>query len=297
MKIQNKHLILLVICAALLGGAVPVFGKIALSEIPPFNFTFLRFIIATLVLLPFYLKVRQPIGRDIWKIIGLSFLAMGNVVFFSFGIKQTSAGITQAIYTISPILSAIFAYFILKESFNLKKIIGIIVGLVGAMLIVFLPLLENGSSSEASLVGNILIVLATTMVTLHTIFSKPFQRKYHPVEITTFFAITTVIVLFFFSIFELQSNINWWHNVSSMGIFGLIYVGSIGTALYYLLIQYIVKYATPVVASMTLYIQPFAAIFWAYLFLKETISLLFVVGILFALGGVWLTLNSRKSIS
>ena len=295
MKLQTKHILGVVIVTALLGGAVPVFGKIALTEIPPFAFTFFRFVIATALLLPIYLKVRQPIGKDFWRIFALSLLAMGNVVLFSFGIQQTSAGMAQAIYTLSPILAAVFAFFLIEESFNLKKVGGVLVGLVGATLIVFLPLLERGLGADVSIIGNIIIVVATTMVTLFTVFSKPFQRKYHPIEITTFFSITTVVVLFFFSLFEMQSGLEWWDNLSPSGIFGLLYVGSIGTALYYLLTQYIIKHATPVVASMILYVQPFATILWAYIFLGEVISILFIIGIVLALAGVWLTLNSKKS--
>ena len=293
MKMSGKYILAIIIFTALTGGAVPVFSKITLTEIPPFTFTFLRFVIATLILLPFYLKVKQPIGKDFWKIFGLSLLAMGNVVFFSFGIRQTSAGMAQAIYTLSPILTAIFAYFIIKEPFNTKKITGIILGLVGTALIVLLPLLTNDVPINY-LIGNILIIIATTSITIYTVLSKPFQRKYHPIEITTFFSITTVIILFFLSIFELSGNTNWWQNISLPGFLGLLYVGSIGTSIYYLLTQYIIKHTSPVLASMVLYIQPFAAILWAYLFLKETISAIFVVGIVLVLSGIWMTINSKK---
>lgn len=279
---------------AFIGGAVPVFGKITLTEVPTFSFTFLRFLLASLVLLPFYLKIRHPIGKNFWKIFGLSFLAMLNVLLFAFGVQYTAAGVAQAIYTVSPIMAAVFSYFMIKEGFNLKKITGVLLGFIGALIIVFLPLIEKGLATEVTLLGNILIVIATTCVTLFTVLSKPFQKTYHPIEITTFFSVVTVLIMLPFSLYELQTEPAWWREVSLAGLLGLLYIGFFGTAFYYLVIQYIVKNTTPTLASMVLYVQPFAAILWAYVFLSETVTAPFFIGILLALAGVWLTLTSKR---
>lgn len=292
----RAKIVSLILLTALLGGAVSVFAKIALVEIPPFTFTFTRFLFASLILLPFYVRVRKPIGGDFLKITCISFLAMGNVVLFSFGIQRTSAGVAQALYTFSPILTIIFSALILRSNISRGKAIGVVVGFLGALVIGLLPLLENGTGS-ATVTGNALIILAVVFVTLYTVYSKPLQRTYHPIEITTFFSLTTVAILFPLFLFDLRSHPFWWSNLSSEGVFGLVYTGVIGTALYYLLVQYIVKIAEPVLASMVLYIQPFAAIFWAYIFLRETISPLFLAGIALALTGVWLATrqNARAS--
>lgn len=288
--------ILLLLLIAVLGGAVPVFGKIALTEFPVFSFTFFRFLMAGLLLLPFYLKIRKPTNGDFWKIFGLSLLGMGNVILFAIGIQYTSANIAQAIYTLSPILAAVLSFFIVKERFGLKKITGIILGFFGALILVFIPLLEKGSLNDVTLSGNLIIVLAVISVTLYTVYSKPLQKKYHPIEITMFFCMVTAGISLIFSGMELRTESGWWSDVTLFGAFSLIYVGTIGTALYYLLTQYLIKHATPTIASMVLYVQPFTTIGWAYVLLSEVITQFFIIGICLALFGVWLTMSPQKKL-
>ena len=285
----------IILAIAFMGGAVPVLGKIALMEVPPFSYTLLRFILALLILLPFYLKIRKPIKGDFWKILGLSLLAMGNVLFFAFGVQHTSAGVVQAIYTASPLLAAVLSFFLLKEKFSPMKVFGILVGFIGALIIIFLPLIEKGITNEVTLLGNILIVIAMISVTLFTVLSKPFHKKYHPLEITTFFSIVTVTAMLPLFFMELQRDPLWWQALSTEAIWGVLYVGFFGTALYYLAVQIIIKKTTPTLASMVLYVQPFAAIYWAALFLDEKFSAIFFVGIFLALAGVWMTLTARKT--
>ena len=189
-----------VLLAAFLGGAVPVFAKISLSEIPPLSFTFFRFVLATLILLPLYLRVRQRIGSDLPKVACISLFAVGNVVLFSFGIQRTGAGIAQALYTLSPLLTVIFSVLLLRLEFSRRTLFGVVVGFAGALLITALPLIGRGTSS-ATLLGNGIIILAVISMTLHTMYSKPLQHKYHPIEITTFFSSMAVALFIYPGIF------------------------------------------------------------------------------------------------
>lgn len=286
----------LVLLTALLGGSIPVFIKIALVEIPPFTFTLTRFVVATAVLLPFYLRVRKPIGRDRLKVIFVSLLGMGNVVLAAFGIQRTSAGVAQALYTLSPVLTVLFSALLLRVAVSREKSIGVAVGFAGTLIITFLPFLENGSGTT-TLPGNALIILAIVCVTLYTLYSKPLQRTYHPVEITTFFCIATVATLLPLSFTDAIAPHQWWRSVSTEAIASVVYVGVVGTAAYFLLTQYVVQHAESILASMVLYVQPFVTILWAYLLLHETVSPYFIAGIALTLAGVWLAThqNTRSS--
>lgn len=282
---NNYYIFFLVVTAAILGGGAGVFGKIALAEIPPFSFTFLRFLIASIFLIPFSLKYLPTFKRKDYKIILLSLLASANVVLFAFGIKHTTANISQMIYTAVPIVSALLSFYYLKEKFGVSKTIGIVVGFVGTVIVVILPLISNNNGGS-TIGGNLTIVIAMLSISLYWVLSKKFHSQYSSLEINNYFIFTTTILLFFLSIFDLFREPTWWYGVSTNAYLALIFVAILSTAIYYLISQIIVKKATPVMASMVLYVQPFTTFIWAYYFLSEKLSVLFLIGVFLSLLGV-----------
>lgn len=282
---NNYYIFLLVFMAAILGGGAAVFGKIALSEIPPFSFTFLRFLIASIFLIPFSRKNLPAFRKKDGPIILLSLLASTNVVLFAFGIKHTTANISQMIYTAVPIVSALLSFYYLKERFGASKIIGIIIGFTGTILVVLLPLISRDNTGS-TIGGNLIITLAMLSISLYWVLSKKFQTQYLPLEITNYFIFTTTFLLLFLSISDLFREPAWWQGVSIKAYLSLVFVAIFSTAIYYLISQIIVKKATPVMASMVLYVQPFTTFIWAYYFLSEKLSAIFLVGVFLSLLGV-----------
>jgi len=285
-RIRNNYYTLsLVFITAILGGGAGVFGKIALMEIPPISFTFLRFLVASIFLIPFSLKYWPKFRKKDYPVILLSLLASANVILFAFGIKQTTANISQMIYTAVPIVSAVLSFYWLKEKFSLKKIIGIVVGFIGTIVVVLLPLISQHEGS-GTIGGNLIIVVAMLSISLYWVLSKRIQSQYSPQEINNYFIFTTTGLFLFLSIFDLFRTPTWWQGVSINAYLSLIFVAVFSTALYYLISQIIVKKSTPVMASMVLYIQPFTTFIWAYYFLAEKLSALFLVGVVLSLLGI-----------
>jgi len=293
---NSYHIFFLVVIAAILGGGAGVFGKIALAEIPPFSFTFLRFLIASIFLIPFSLKYLPAFKRKDYKIILLSLLASANVVLFAFGIKHTTANISQMIYTAVPIVSALLSFYYLKERFGVNKIFGIVVGFVGTVIVVLLPLISSNNGGS-TIGGNLTIVAAMLSISLYWVLSKKFHAQYSSLEINNYFIFTTTGLLFFLSIFDLFKEPTWWQGVSTNAYLALIFVAVLSTAIYYLISQIIVKKATPVMASMVLYVQPFTTFIWAYYFLSEKLSVLFLIGVFLSLLGVGIYNFSIKRVA
>ncbi len=93
---DGKYLILLLFAAAV-GGGTGVFAKIALKQIPPFSFTFIRFLLASLVTIPIILKKEGLPRISDKKLFLLPILLTLNVVFYSFGIPKTSVTLAQVL--------------------------------------------------------------------------------------------------------------------------------------------------------------------------------------------------------
>jgi len=290
-KITSFSSFFLIVLAAFLGGGAPPITKIGLKEIPPFSFVFFRFIFAVLILFPLFLKSKPKFNKDFFMVIVLSFLASINVIFFPFGVKLTTANIAQTIYTAVPIFSAVISFALLKERFNLIKVIGISIGFFGASFIILLPLFSKDFNFWAGMTGNLIILIASISYSFYSVLSKKFQSNYSPLQLVFYFSLTTLFLMFLFSFSDLKNYPNWWQNLTIKGWFSIFFMGSIGTVAYFLLVQILIKKTTPVVASTVLYLQPLATFVWSYFLLKETLSFLLIAGFLLVLIGVWFTNN------
>jgi len=170
------------------------------------------------------------------------------------------------------------------------------IGFIGVLTIILLPILSQGSAFAGNLIGNLLIFIAAASFSLYSVLSKKYQPRYSPLSLTVVFILTTIFILFFLAPFELKANPHWWRQISLSGVLGLLYVGLIGTGIYYLLYQYALKKATPIIASMTFYLQPIFSFVWAYFLLGERLTLGFIAGAVLAFGGAYLVTSSKKYI-
>lgn len=283
--------IALIVVAAFLGGGIPAISKIALREVPPFAFTLLRFAFAAAVLIPLYLRERPFRTSDLIKLAPLSLLATANVTLFVFGVQRTTATVAQMLYAGVPLVAGIFSYLLLREKLSAKKVFGIIIGGAGVLAIVALPVWGRQNAFEGDLVGNLILLAALCSHALYTVFSKRYQETWSPLGLTTFFIVTTLVFQAALVPIEYVNQNRWWESISRGALFGIAYVGIIGTATYYLLYQHAIKHASPVVASMILYLQPAFAYVWAAVLLGEQLTAGFIMGALLAFLGVWLVMR------
>lgn len=286
--------IFLIFLAAIIGGGIPVFAKISLKEIPPLSFTLLRFLLAFCVLLPFVIKRKEFHFGNLKRIIFVSLLATANVTLFVFGVGRTTATISQMLYAGVPLIAGIFSFLLLKEKIYPKKLSGILVGFIGVLIIVLLPVLGQHTVFNGDLLGNLIILVAVCLFSLYSVLSKQFQKEYTPLELTIFFVLTTILIQILLMPLDLLKNPNWWTGISLNAIFGVVYVGILGTGIYYLTYQYTIKNSTPIIASMILYLQPIFTFLWASVLLKEKITQEFILGAILAFIGVALVTNFGK---
>lgn len=274
---------------SILGGAMSAVTKIGLSQIPPLSFAFLRFLLATIIIAPFILKAKREIIKDFISIAPLSLFAAVNIAFFTTGVKMTTATISQLLYAGVPLLTGFISYIFLSEKLEVQKVAGILTGFIGVLIIVFLPVIDQGKNFSGDLTGNLLVVIGVISWSFYMVFSKKLQRDYSPFVIVSIFIILTTIILFPFFLFELRTNYGWWNNVMLTGLISMLYVVIIGTIVSYLLTQYAIKHAGSVFASTAFYLQPIFGFLSAFVILGEKLTFGIILGGILALLGVFLT--------
>jgi drug/metabolite transporter (DMT)-like permease len=275
------------VVAAIAGGSIPVAAKISLEVFQPFTVVALRFIFATLFLLPFVYK-SKVLSFDLYKkFFIVALIGSLNPILLIVGLPFTNASVPTLIYAGVPALTVLYLYLIQKKKVSRKQIAGLIIGFIGVALIILLPVLNSGDSkSMQALFGNLLIFASAAAFMFYGIVSKKAQVKINasPLALTFYFSVVTLLVSLPLAASELLSSgipefIDYSH------IFGVIALGVVGTGISYLAYQYALKVGSEIAASLMTYLQPIATILLASLFLEESVSLILVIGGVLAVVG------------
>ena len=273
--------LLFLLGAVLCWGPAPVVSKLALAEIPQLSFGFLsRTLAFVIVFLLFFRKGAFRIEKaDLPKFILAGLLgAFFNVAFFLYGIKLTSASDAQAIFTIGPVINAVFAHFILKEKIRTVQMIGVGIGFLGALVIGGKDFLSTGTFYIGSLWGDLLILMASISWVGYIIVSKELSHKYSAISITSYSFLVASIAFFPLAVFENWNGFAWIDTVGMAGIFGIFYQGIFASVLAFLAYQTGLKMTSAFLAGVVLYLNPVITTLFAIPILGEKISTPFIVG-------------------
>lgn len=285
-----------VVAAAALGGGIPAFSKMALTVLSPFTFLFFRFVCAAAVLIPLFIRAKETIAKsDRIPLVLISLLGTGNVVFFAFGVRGTTAVSAQILYGAVPVIALTASVIALRAPLTIRSLAGVAAGLAGVVIIVFSPQMENTGPASVSgaLFGNVLVFFAVVSYSLYTVASKKAQNRYSPLLLTTIMVLTTLVLQSGLALTEAKSFQRMAASINSSSVIGVVYVGVAGTAMYVLLYQHVIKKADPVVASMTFYLQPVFSYIWAFFLLGEGLTLSLIAGAVLAFIGAGLVTRKK----
>lgn len=171
---MNKKVTLYILCTAFLFGTMEVVLKIAGSEMDSLQLTFLRFIFGGIFLIPFAIKERSKIsnklmpGDYLWTLfLGILCIPF-SMLFFQLGIMRSNASTAAVLMSISPLFTAVLAYFILKDQISKGKILALLLGLVGIVFMIKPWDMQEGNTPA----GAALMLLAAVVFSLYTVTGK-----------------------------------------------------------------------------------------------------------------------------
>lgn len=285
MTISNKRraIIALIITNIIWGAASPIF-KLALQNLPPFTLAFFRFFGAMLILLPFTIENLWIHRKDYLKLFLLSFSGItANITFFFLGLKYAPSINAPIIASSGPVFLYLFSIFILHEKPHIKIFTGMITSLLGVLIIIGQPLLQQGINGQ--IIGNIFFVAATLGAVVHAIVSKKILEKYKAVTITFWsFLIGSLTFLPFF-IYEMI-NLHPLATIDQRGWLGLIFGIFLSSAAAYLLFEWGINRLQAQEVGLFTYIDPIAAVFIAIPLLGEVVTPVFIIGSIFVFAGI-----------
>lgn len=288
---MNK-IIAYTLLASIAGSTIPVAAKLGLEVFGPFTLVFFRFVLSCAVLVLLIPKAERSLrtARSLWVI---SILAALNPILFFFALQFTEASIAPIIYSVIPIMAAVYSYFFLNERLKKSQVLGLVVGMVGISIITALPLLED-TPDTSGFWANGLIVLASVFVMLYGVRSKtvPAAQKVKPETIVYHFSLMSLLLSAPLAGYEVVSSPIVFDMIEVKHIIAAIGVG-VGSVVGYVAVQRVLKVASATVAFMTGYIQPVMTAILAVIILDESITRGMIIAAVFSFYGAWLV--QRKS--
>lgn len=298
-----------IILSAVIFSTMEIAGKIAASDINPFQLNFLRFLIGGLILLPPSIKVMKKKKIKLNKNDLYYFLITGilcvvvSMSFFQLAIVYAQASTVAIVFSTNPVFTVPFAYFILKEKFNKNTVISLILSLIGIVCIL------NPVNMNANLKGIVLSILAAVTFSLYSVIGKMKSAKYGSIAMNcfTFLAGDFIMLIFIltsnsllFQNINKESSFNFFSSIpiikgiTSNNIITIIYLGIVVTGLGYLFYFLAMDETSATTASIVFFIKPALAPILSLIILKERIPLNTRLGIFFILIGSYITLRGKK---
>ncbi|MGB6153813.1 MAG: DMT family transporter [Pricia sp.] len=281
-------------------GATTIYGlnhTIAKGVMPeyvqPFGFIMFRVIGAALLfwmLSPFGPKEKID-RRDYGRMILCAFLGMGfNMLVFFKGLSLSTPINSSVIVTTTPIIVLILSAIFIKEKIGGRKVLGITIGLAGAVALIFFgpPLRENAPNIP---LGNFLLLMNSVFYGSYLIGAKSLIVKYHPFTFMKWLFTLGIFICLPFGYREFVevdfANLPF----AAIWRIGFVIVGT--TFCTYLFNIFALTQLKASTVSAFVYVQPLVGILFAVAMGKDSLSVLKVAAACLVLSGVYLA--SRKS--
>lgn len=277
-----------ILAIGILGGSTPILVKVGLTEFPPLFLTTIRFIIAIIIFLPFFLREKKHFNRhDIWVLFTRSLFFAGNAGIFSIAIQYTTAIISQVLYSFVPGIVLAMSVIFLREHITKQRIIGLCIAAIGVGVLIQQSIVKTEVLTFGTLLGNMLTLIAALSWAAYTVVSKRLTDEYSPVVTTFASFVTIVIILIFLLPFEYAVNPVQLQQVGIVGIGSAVGLGIFSSAFMFFLTQLLIQKTSSFVTSLSQYLAPFAGAVIAIPILGEKPTVLFFIAGICVLVGVF----------
>ena len=317
MKNLSNYGILLV--ATIIWAFAPSVVKLVLNDIDPFPFLFNRYLIISVICLPFLVKIlkRNKFSNyDKMNLIIFSILGQTSIALFFVGINYTTAIDSVIIALATPLISIAAGHYFYKEKLNLFKDLGIILATIGTLLVIIQPVFsgETSKSINDRIFGNLFILLYQITFSLWVVYSKFlfgknsvflikifkfFKVNLHkkPYNIFEFNFISYYIGFLSFApliFLNLDKYLNQTKNLSVIDISGILYMAVFSTIIAYYLHSKAQAKLSMTDVSIFSYISPLFSIPAAYFILGEIPSYFSFIGISIIILGLYIAQSKEK---
>lgn len=297
MQDKTKAIIAAFIVAIIYGINYTIAKDVMPTYVKPFGFIVLRVLGATILFWVLSVFIaRQKVERSDFLRIFLAavFGVCLNMLAFFKGLSMTSPISASVIMVTSPIIVLVLSSIILKERITFIKVLGILLGLIGAIVLIIYG--QSIIPGDKPFYGNLLILVNATSYGLYLIIVKKLTQKYDSITLIKWLYLFGLILVIPFGFSEVQEI--QWQEIPTNIYFNIGFVVVFTTFIAYLFNLFALKELKPTTLSAFIYLQPLIATSYALLNGKDSLNSVKVIAAILIFTGVYLVTksNSKRSI-
>ena len=281
---KPKVLFSYILLCLIWGSTWIILKKSLTNGTPPLFGSGMRFLLAGSILwvIIFFQRNYPPFSKHALRIyfqFGVLNLAISYGLTY-WATQYIYSSLSSIIWSGFPLTVAIFSYFMLpNETLTLKKSISLILGSIGAALI----LLESiNLSGENVTIGVVLVILAVIIASYPSVYLKKYDQIVSPLHINSVSQLMAGIILLSVSYFIEGNHQMIWSNYN---IFALIYLTIPGSLIAWFIYIWLYSHLSMAQISYIAFFPPLMATALGWIFLDEVLTTLSIFGGLFVIFG------------
>lgn len=257
---------------AIVWGISFVSTKILLETLLPSQILFIRYFFAN-VLFTIIMLMRKETFRirkqDIAKFVSTTFI--GTVLYFvveAKGLERLNATTATLILSLIPVFIMFTNRFTQHEEISKRKKIAVLISVVGVYLVV------QGETGTNQMMGYVYMFVAVLCWVFYTIVTNKLTNHYSEIKVT---AIQSLLgsVVFLPVLFTEGLPLN---QISTVEWLNLLYLGVGSSAFVFTLYVFAIKQIGNTVGSLVINFIPLVTLIFGYVFLKETLTPIQLLG-------------------
>jgi drug/metabolite transporter (DMT)-like permease len=275
-----------------------MFIKVAVREVAPGEVVFGRVLVGTLALLPAvpflssWGRTWTALRRFWWPLLLLGvFNAALPFWLLAWSEKKLDSGLAAVLQASMPLFTAVFTYFFTQsERVTGTRLLGVVVGFIGVLLLV-------GAQPSGDVVSALAVLLTAVLYAGSTVYASARLRE-SPALVTSLgalaFATLAVLPL---GVAQFPDDVPSWKTIGS-----IVALGAAGLSVAYLLYFSLIAGSGAPYAALVTYLVPALALIYGAVFLDEGVTASAVGGLVLILTGValgtgtlrWRRIHSRR---
>lgn len=272
-----------------------VIAKDVMPEyIKPFGFILIRVIgaVSLFWIILILTGIQKIEKKDFLRLAagGIFGVAANQLLFFA-GLNLSSPINGSILMTATPITILAIAVIFTKEKITIWRGVGIVIGAIGAIVLVISSKGDFDTSSEKML-GNIFILINAFSYAIYMIIIKPLMKKYNPLTVITW--VFTFGLLFVLPFGYNQFTEVHWQSFGFDIWWKVVFVIVGVTFITYLFNVYALKYLDSSVVGIYIYVQPIIATLHSIILQVDYLNTTLVICSIMIFLGVYLV--SRKPV-
>ena len=297
-----KTLLTLILCN-LIWSLNPVMAKWVLQDFSPPQTAWLRYtsaLAAYFLIFPALRKTGDALlcvptrRRDqlTLAVLGILTFCFAPLLQMS-GLADSMASESALITAMEPLMAVLLAWVVLREGVTLVCFATFGLAIAGFALLAQLTPLSQVTSFQTRShgFGNLLILVSLVGEASYSVLGRKLARGHQPVPLFGSGLLIGVLALTFVSMISSTGPTllaMGWHQISLKSVFGVLWMGPLGTSFAYLYWLMALSEAPVASVALTLFVQPIFGAASGWLFLGERLSSLQVLGGGIILGAVLL---------